>query len=394
MPPLDHARRRSHEVGGRRELSAPRLRVGTPEQAGLDPVELGHLAGEVHALTAGARPWAPGAVLLAGRGPVIAVAEAAGWAVRYAAYDPKTGTGVELPPADRIPATLDTPFDLASLTKLFTTVVAMQQVERGTLSMDTRIGSHLPDFHIAAHDVTVRQLLTHTSGLRPELPLYDCPDDAARLDMLRAEAPTGEPGTYRYSDLNMLLLQFVLERITRRTLDVLVQDGITRPLGMTTTTFGPCPGAAATEDQRRPWAKADRGMLRGVVHDENAWALGGVAGHAGLFSTARDLAVFCRTLLAGGSYGPARILGPDFVEPMLTPPGLGFAVDQRWFMGELAGRGAAGHTGFTGTSLVVDRATDTFLILLANTVHPRRRPPDSGPRAALATRLARAVQGV
>ncbi|MFI1361853.1 serine hydrolase domain-containing protein [Streptomyces griseochromogenes] len=381
-------------VGGRPELSAPRLRVGTPERAGLDPTELGHLAGEVHALTTGAHPWAAGAVVLAGRGPVIAVAEAAGWAVRYASYDPETGTGVELPPAARVPATVDTPFDLASLTKLFTSVAAVQQIERGTLGMDARVGAYLPEFTAAAHhDITVRQLLTHTSGLRPELPLYDCPDDRARLALLRAEAPTFDPGRYLYSDLNMLLLQFVLERITGRSLDVLIEDGITRPLGMTATVYGPCPGAAATEDQRRPWAKADRGMLRGVVHDENAWALGGVAGHAGLFSTARDLAVFCRALLAGGSYGPARILGPDFVELLFTPPGLGFALDQPWFMGELAGRGAAGHTGFTGTSLVLDPATDTFLILLANTVHPRRRPPDSGPRAAAATRLARAVRG-
>ncbi len=348
----------------------------------------------MHALTTGARPWAAGAVVLAGRGPVIAVAEAAGWAVRYASYDPETDTGVELPPADRVPATVDTPFDLASLTKLFTSVAAVQQIERGTLGMDARVGAYLPEFAAAAaHDITVRQLLTHTSGLRPELPLYECADDRARLALLRAEAPRSEPGTYLYSDLNMLLLQFVLERITGRGLDILIEDGITRPLGMTSTSFGPCPGAAATEDQRRPWAKADRGMLRGVVHDENAWALGGVAGHAGLFSTAHDLAVFCRALLAGGAYGPARILGPDFVELLLTPPGLGFAVDQPWFMGELAGRGAAGHTGFTGTSLVLDPATDTFLVLLANTVHPRRRPPDSRPRAAAATRLARAVRG-
>ncbi|GGW20922.1 esterase [Streptomyces capoamus] len=392
MPSLGGTGDHPCRVGGRRELSAPRLRTGTPERAGLDPVVLGRLAEEVHALTAGTRPWAAGAVVLAGRGPVVAVAEAAGWVVRYACYDPETGTGVELPPAARVPATLGTPFDLASLTKLFTSVAAVQQIERGTLGMDARVGDYLPDFHAAAaHGITVRQLLTHTSGLRPELPLYDCPDDAGRLDLLRAEAPAAEPGRYLYSDLNMLLLQSVLERITGRTLDVLVRDGITRPLGMTATAFGPCPGAAATEDQRRPWAKADRGMLRGVVHDENAWALGGVAGHAGLFSTATDLAVFCRTLLAGGSYGPARILGPDFVELLFTPPGLGFAMDQPWFMGELAGRGAAGHTGFTGTSLVLDPATDTFLVLLANTVHPRRRHPDSVPRATLATLLSQAV---
>ncbi|WP_043734600.1 serine hydrolase domain-containing protein, partial [Streptomyces zinciresistens] len=351
--------------GGSRALSAPRLRGDTPERAGLDPEEIRRLVREVRGLTAGPRPWAAGAVLVAGRGPCLAVEEATGWAVRYAGWDEETDAPVELPPGARVPATAATPFDLASLTKLFTSVAAVQQIERGTLGIDARVGAYLPDFRAAArHDVTVRQLLTHTSGLRPELPLHDCPDAGSRLERLRAEAPVGVPGAFCYSDLNMLLLQHVLERITGRALDVLVRDGITRPLGMAATRFGPCPGAAATEDQRRPWAKADRGMLRGSVHDENAWALGGVAGHAGLFSTGRDLAVFCRALLSGGAYGPARILGPDFVELLLTPPGLGFAVDQPWFMGELAGRGAAGHTGFTGTSLVLDPPTDTFLVLL------------------------------
>ncbi|MFJ6082225.1 serine hydrolase domain-containing protein [Streptomyces sp. NPDC092369] len=389
MPSLEQ----TYEPGGSRELSAPRLRDDTPERAGLDPEELRLLAQEVHDLTAGDRPWAAGAVVVAGRGPVIAVAEAAGWAVRYKSYDPEKDKGVELPRSSRVPATVDTPFDLASLTKLFTSVAAVQQIERGTLGVDARVGDYLPDFRAAArHGITIRELLTHTSGLRPELPLYDCENDEERLALLQAEPPVGVPGTYTYSDLNLLLLQYVLERITGRTLDVLVHEGITRPLGMTSTAFGPCPGAAATEDQRRPWAKADRGMLRGVVHDENAWSLGGVAGHAGLFSTARDLAIFARTLLAGGSYGPARILGPDLVELLFTPPGLGFALDQPWFMGELSGQGAAGHTGFTGTSLVLDRETDTFVVLLANTVHPRRRPPDNAPRARLATRMARAVR--
>ncbi|MCT9083487.1 serine hydrolase domain-containing protein [Streptomyces fulvoviolaceus] len=389
MPSLEQ----TCECGGSGELSAPRLRSDTPERAGLDPGEIRHLVEEFHALADGEHPWAAGAVVVVGRGPVIAVAEATGWAVRYASYDPEADAGVELPPEARVPMTVDTPFDLASLTKLFTAVAAVQQIERGTLGIDARVGAYLPDFRAAAaQGITVRELLTHTSGLRPELPLYDCADDEQRLEMLRSEVPIGVPGTYTYSDLNPLLLQQVLERITGRTLDVLVHDGITRPLGMTATGFGPCPGAAATEDQRRPWAKADRGMLRGVVHDENAWALGGVAGHAGLFSTAHDLAIFCRALLTGGAYGPARILGPDFVELLLTPPGLGFALDQRWFMGELAGRGAVGHTGFTGTSLVLDPATDTFVILLANTVHPRRRPSDSRPRAAVGTRVARAVR--
>lgn len=393
MPSLDGTR----GSGGGRELSAPRLRTGTPERAGLDPAPLRRLVDGVRTRIEGPRPWASGAVVLAGRGPVVAVEQAAGWAVRYERYDEHADRPVELPPAERVPVTPDTPFDLASVTKLFTAVAAVQQVERGTLGIDAGVGAYLPEFRGAArHGVTVRHLLTHTSGLRPEAPLYDCASAAERLALLRAEEPAVAPGTACvYSDLNLILLQLVLERVTRRTLDVLVREGITRPLGMRSTGFGPCPMAAATEDQRRPWAKADRGMLRGEVHDENAWALGGISGHAGLFSTARDLAVFCRALLAGGSYGPARILGPDLVTLMLTPPGLGFFLDQPRFMGELSGRGAAGHTGFTGTSLVIDPATDTFLVLLANTVHPRRpRVPDSAPRAEAATWVARAVRGM
>ncbi|MFJ6661026.1 serine hydrolase domain-containing protein [Streptomyces sp. NPDC091377] len=399
MPSVDRPGRpadpRAHGTDrGGGELSTARLRDGTPERAGLDPAEIALLVRETRALTDGPRPWAPGVVVIAGRGPVVAVREAAGYAVRYAAHDPKSGAGIELPPERRVPMTLDTPFDVASLTKLCTTLAAVQQIERGTLGIDALVGAYLPDFRgVARHGVTVRQLLTHTSGLRPEAPLYHCVDAAGRMALLRAQEPVARPGVHLYSDLNMLILQHVLERVSGRALDVLVRDGITRPLGMTATGYGPRPGAAATEDQRRPWAKADRGMLRGEVHDENAWALGGVAGHAGLFSTGRDLAVLCRALLAGGAYGPARFLGSDFVDLLLAPPGLGFAVDQPWFMGELSGRGAAGHTGFTGTSLVLDRATDTFLILLANTVHPVRRPADSRPRAAAATRLARAVRG-
>ncbi|MEU9338950.1 serine hydrolase domain-containing protein [Streptomyces sp. NPDC048290] len=393
MPPVERTDRPGGGRGGG-ELSAPRLRDGSAERAGLDPAELDRMVREVRALTQGERPWAPGVVLVAGRGPVVAVREAAGLAVRYGAYDAVAGRGVELPPERQVPMTVATPFDVASLTKLCTAVAAVQQIERRRLGIDARVGAYLPEFRaLARHGVTVRHLLTHTSGLRPDAPLYDCGGAAERRALLRAQGPVGPVGEYRYSDLNMLVLQQILERVSGRGLDVLVRDGITRPLGMTDTGFGPCPGAAATEDQRRPWAKADRGMLRGVVHDENAWALGGVAGHAGLFSTARDLAVLCRALLAGGAYGPARILGRDFVELLLAPPGLGFAVDQAWFMGELAGRGAAGHTGFTGTSVVLDVATDTFVVLLANVVHPVRKGVDSRPRAAVGTRVARAVRG-
>ncbi|MGW8376415.1 serine hydrolase domain-containing protein [Streptomyces sp. ODS28] len=368
-----------------------RLRpAGSPRRAGLRAGELAALVEEIDALPG--RGWCGGAVVVAGRGPYVAVEHAAGWARRYAAYD------AELPERERLPMRTGTRFDLASLTKLCTAIAAVQQVERGVLDLERTAASYVPEFGDAGKSrITVRQLLTHTSGLRPELPFYERPLDP--LSLLWEEKPAARRGTHVYSDLNMIALQQVLERVTGRGLDTLVREGITRPLGMTRTSYGPVPPetAAATEDQRLPWAKADRGMLRGEVHDENAAALGGVAGHAGLFGTARDLAVLCRTLLAGGAYGPARILTAASVARLLAPPGLGFAVDKPWFMGELAGPlgggRAAGHTGFTGTSLVLDPVTDTFLVLLATTVHPvRPERPDSGPRARAATLLARAAR--
>lgn len=370
-------------------------RTSAPARAGLRARETDALRRHVESLPDGG--WCSGAVLVAGRGPYLAVEHAAGLAVRYRAYDPQAGRGIELPAGEQESTGPNTLFDLASLTKVFTAVATMQQAERNALALDRTAASYVPEFGSAGKDrITVRHLLAHTSGLRPELPLYSRPHDP--LSLLWEEQPVSAPGPHCYSDLNFLALQQVLERITGSSLDALVAEGITGPLGMTSTSYGPVPSAsaAATEDQRRPWAKADRGLLRGTVHDENAHALGGVAGHAGLFSTAWDLAVLCRALLNGGAYGTARILAPSSVFRLLEPPGLGLQVDQSWFMGELAGPlaegRAAGHTGFTGTSLVLDPVTDTFLVLLANTVHPVRRPPDNGPRATAGTLLARAVR--
>ncbi|MEU1800375.1 serine hydrolase domain-containing protein [Streptomyces sp. NPDC019937] len=341
----------------------------------------------MEALPEGERPWCAGAVVTAGTGAGTLAEGAFGWAVRYARHDR------ELPRGQWVPARADTVFDLASLTKLFTAIVAVGSLERGEIELDAPVARYAPECTAAAaHGITVRHLLTHRSGLVPELPLYEYHSDEERWARLYAEPPGTAPGAARrYSDLNLLLMQRVLERVTGGSPADLVHDRVTGPLAMSSTRFRPppdwLPRIAATEDQRRPWGKLDRGMLRGVVHDENAYALGGVAGHAGLFSTAADLSALCRALLAGG--GP--VLSPASVDLMLTAPGLGFEVDQPWFMGGLAGRGAAGHTGFTGTSLVLDRSRDCYLILLANTVHPRRRPGDSTPRAAAATALARAL---
>ena len=391
---------------------APPLSRGTCPEAGLDTDEIARIVPELTGYLAPApgrpRPWCAGAVVLAGRGRTVALHEALGWAVRYRGYDEAADRGVEAPPGERVPARPDTVFDLASVTKLFTAVAAVRQIERGTLCLDAPVASYAPGLTAAAaHGITLRHLLTHTSGLRPELPLYDEPDAAARAARLAAEEPLTAPGAERvYSDLNLLLLQTVLEEVTGARVDRLIADGVTGPLGMADTRFDPpaswLPRIAATEDQRRPWGKLDRGMVRGAVHDENAYAMGGVAGHAGLFSTAWDLALFCRALLDGrsGPRGIPGVLGPDALALLLGgvpgPDGvrrpLGFEADQPWFMGGLAGRGAVGHTGFTGTSLVLDPATDTFLVLLTNSVHPSRTWREgSAPRAAAATRLARAV---
>lgn len=387
----------------------PTLRHGTPERAGLIPAHLDRLVSDAEAFLGPSptHPWYAGAVLLAGRGGTVALHRPIGQAVRYAAYDEKTGSGVEFPADRQIPMAKDTVFDLASVSKLFTSILAVQQIERGALRLEATVASYLPDFGAAGkQDITVRQLLTHTSGFRAWIPLYREPTREGKLRLLWNEAPAAPPGTkYQYSDLNLISLQLILEKITGRPLDTQLRDEITAPLGMHRTRFNPPaswkPGIAATEDSRLPWSGLDRGLVWGEVHDENAFSFGGVAGHAGVFSCAWDLAVLARTLLNGGSYGRSRILRPPSVELMFTDfntafpgheHGLGFELYQHWYMGAMATPRTAGHTGFTGTSLVLDPTTDSFLVLLGNSVHPVRTwRSGSAPRVAAADNLARAV---
>ncbi|MER6184754.1 serine hydrolase [Streptomyces sp. NPDC001652] len=385
------------------------LRHGTPAQAGLLAAHLRQLVTDAETFLAPSpkHPWYAGAVLLAGRGDTVALHRPIGMAVRYSAYDEKTDTGVEFPPEDRIPMAEDTVFDLASVSKLFTSILAVQQIERGALELEGAVAAYLPEFAGAGkRDITIRQLLTHTSGFRAWIPLYNAPTYEEKLQLIWNEAPLNPPGTkYLYSDLNLISLQLVLEKITGRTLDTLLHDEITAPLGMRRTRYNPPaswrPRIAATEDARKPWSGLDRGLVWGEVHDENAFSLGGVAGHAGVFSCAWDLAVLGRTLLNGGSYGRVRILRRESVELMFTDfntafpgdeHGLGFELYQHWYMGAMATPRTAGHTGFTGTSLVLDPTTDSFLIVLGNSVHPVRSwRSGSAPRVAAANNLARAV---
>ncbi|MBQ1097225.1 serine hydrolase [Streptomyces sp. b94] len=387
----------------------PTLRRGSAERAGLLPGHLRRLVTDAETFLGPSpeHPWYAGAVLLAGRGGTVALHEPIGMAVRYRAYDEESDTGVEFPAGQQIPMAEDTVFDLASISKLFTSILAVQQLERGALELEAPVASYLPDFGRAGkQDITVRQLLTHTSGFRAWIPLYKAPTYEEKVRLIHDQEPVSAPGTaYLYSDLNMISLQLVLEKVTGRTLDVLLRDEVTAPLGLDRTRYNPPaswrPRIAATEDARLPWSGLDRGLVWGEVHDENAFSLGGVAGHAGVFSCAWDLAVLGRTLLNGGSYGRARILRPESVELMFTDfntdfpgdeHGLGFELYQHWYMGAMATPRTAGHTGFTGTSLVLDPTTDSFLVVLGNSVHPVRGwRSGSAPRVAAGTHMARAV---
>ncbi|WP_048876408.1 serine hydrolase [Saccharomonospora saliphila] len=379
------------------------LREAEPERAGLDPEPLRAAERRLEGWTApdavDGHPLFSGAVGLLAHDGMVVDTHAAGDAVRYA-----DGEGTELPPEERVPMREDTVFDIASITKLFTSVAVMRLVERFPVSLDDPVARHLPEFGAHGKDaITVRQLLTHTSGLQPTLPLWrEHPDVPSRIRAVLEVPPRTEPGTdYAYSDLNLITLGVLVERVTGDPLDAVIAEWITGPLGMTDTGFNPGPAQrhriAATEFQREP----DRGMVHGEVHDENAWALGGVAGHAGLFSTARDLAVLAQALLNGGTYDGERILRPDSVRALFTDynsdfpghaHGLGFELDQLWYMGGLTSPATAGHTGYTGTSLVIDPLSRSVAVLLTNRVHPSREWGSVNPaRQTWATALARAL---
>lgn len=358
------------------------LHQGTPADAGVAAAPITDALRRIDAGTAPnetGHPTYAGSVALLVHDGVVVSRHAAGYALRYA-----DSAGTELPAAQRVPARPDTIFDLASLTKLCTTIVVLRQVESGRVRLDGPAATYLPEF--AAHGkaaITVRQLLTHTSGLAadPDPPLWqDYPDLPSRVHAVLDSTPADPPGRYRYSDLNMITLGLLAAQVTGQPLDELVRRDITAPLRMTDTRFNPPPAKldriAATEFETQP----PRGLLRGSVHDENAWALGGVAGHAGLFGTADDLAVLGQTILNGGTYRGHRMLRPDTVRLLLTnfsdpadpAHGLGFELDQRWYMDALSGPRTAGHTGFTGTSIVLDPASRSIAILLTNRVHPSR----------------------
>jgi uncharacterized protein YbbC (DUF1343 family)/CubicO group peptidase (beta-lactamase class C family) len=295
----------------------------------------------------------------------------------------------------REPMTLDTIFDLASLTKVIaTTPAVMQLVEQGKVRLNDPVAKYLPEFaQNGKQDIMVRQLLTHYSGLEPDLDLktpWEGKETA--YNMAFAETPDEPAGSkFTYSDINFIMLGALVERVSGETLDAYATQHIFAPLRMTHTRFLP-PAAWRAKIAPTQYDENDH-MLRGVVHDPTARRMGDVAGQAGLFSTADDLAKFAQALLNGG----APILSSLSVEKMTRPEqppsapvlrGFGWDIDSPFSSnrGDLLPVGGFGHTGFTGTSMWIDPTTQTYIILLTNAVHPR-----GGNAIALRSKVATAV---
>jgi uncharacterized protein YbbC (DUF1343 family)/CubicO group peptidase (beta-lactamase class C family) len=278
----------------------------------------------------------------------------------------------------KVPMTTDTIFDIASLTKVIATSTAVAQlVETGKLNLEDPVAKYWPEFKVNGKEaITVRDLLTHYSGLRPSL---DSKPNGSGYDtilrMAEEEKPILPSGTsFIYSDINFIILGELVSRISGETLDVYCANHIFKPLEMKDTGFKPSPllrpRIAPTQYQHGTTGI----ILWGEVHDPVAYSMGGVAGHAGLFSTADDLAIFAQMVLDGGSRKGVRILSPLMIRKMTTPQsppdklplrGLGWNIDS-----SLASEASYGHKGFTGTGIWIDPVSNTYVIILTNRVHP------------------------
>ena len=366
------------------------------DNGGFDLARLARV--EEHINAAIAEKKTPGAVLLVGRGNRIVYQKAFG----HRAVSPASE-----------PMTVDTIFDLASLTKVVaTTTSVMQLVEQGKVRLSDRVATFIPEFDkYGKRDITVLHLMTHVSGLRPDVDVaHDWKGYETAIALAAEEIPTARPGErFVYSDINYFLLGEIVHRVSGEPLDEYVKKHIFAPLGMRETGFNPPaalrPRIAPTElctAYGWPCEGADRSMLRGIVHDPTARRMDGVAGHAGLFSTAADLALFCRMLLGGGALNGTRVLAPLTVARMTspsTPPGqrnvrgLGWDMDSAFSSnrGELLPPGSFGHTGFTGTSLWIDPTTGVFIVFLSNRVHPDGKGDVTPLRARVATTVAAAL---
>ena len=296
--------------------------------------------------------------------------------------------------------TLDTIFDLASLTKPIATAPSvMRMVQLGQVRLNDPVARYLPEFgRNGKEEITVRQLLIHFSGLREDIDLNPPWQGKQRaFELAFDEKPVSPPGSqFRYSDTNYIVLGALVERLSGMSLKEYAEANVFRPLNMAHTAFLP---PQAWLPQIAPTQYDERGiMMRGEVHDPRARRMGGVAGHAGLFSTADDLSRFAQAMLDGN-----KILSPEIIEKMTTPQqpanstilrGLGWDIDSPFSSnrGELLPVGSYGHTGFTGTSIWIDPLTQTYIIILTNAVHPRGGQNTISLRSRAATAIVDALK--
>lgn len=325
----------------------------------------------------------PGAVLLVGQGDQILHRKVLGWRATV--------------PAPEL-MTADTIFDIASLTKVVATTPSVLRLwEMGKIDLNQPLGHYLKEFNTPAYqDVTVARLLTHSAGL-PDLPSREAmtrgfPKAAELQAKVGLSVPPG--GTFLYSDTGFILLGELVRRVSGQPLDRFAQRQFYTPLGMRDTAFAP---PVSWRKRIAPTEVVNaHGPLRGAVHDGNARLLHGVAGHAGVFSTAADLSRFCRMLLNGGQLGGRRYLKEATVRAMFSPHvigestrGLGWDIASPYSrtLGAYFPAGSVGHTGYTGTAIWMDPASQVYMILLTNRVHPYGK----GTVAELRRRISAAV---
>lgn len=315
------------------------------------------------------------------------------------AYTRAYGQRAVLPKAEAISA--DTIYDVASLTKVMATTPALLLlVERGKLELDKPLMTYLPEFKGDNREkITVRLLMTHHSGLPPGLTRRaGIVDYQTGIDQALVERPGNEPGTsFRYSDANFILLGELVRRVAGKSLPDFVREEIYQPLGMKDTQYLP-------PEALRSRIAPTEGTLRGVVHDPTARRMGGVAGHAGLFSTAKDAARYGRMLLNGGELEGVRIFKPETVKLMTTVQspadsparrGLGWDIDSPYAgpRGKVFPIGSYGHTGWTGPSIWIDPFSKSFVILMCNRNHPDNKGNVLKLRSTLGTLGAAAIRG-
>ena len=346
-------------------VQAQILSLGKPEDVGMSSERLARLDEVIEASIA--EDETPGAVVLVARQGRIVYRKALGHRARI---------------PGRETMTLDTLFDVASLTKVLATATSILiLVEEGKVSLTDPVSKYLPGFaQYGKGPITVVQLLTHFSGLRPDLDL-DQPWEGyeTAIELAFQEKPISPPGErFIYSDINYIVLAEMVREVSGQYLNEFSARRIFGPLGMTKTRFLPPP---QVHDQIAPTDFRDDQLLRGGVHDPSTARMGGVAGHAGVFSTVEDTAIYAQMILNGGRYNGVRILAPLSILQMTTPQspvgatdwrGLGFDIRTPFSgpRGDLFPVGSFGHTGFTGTSLWIDPFSEVFVILFTNRVHP------------------------